>query len=233
MSTTSDTLREDHILADGTRVTLRFIQPDDAAELRRAFGRLSSRSRYQRFFALMPDLTDDMIRYLTRVDGDKHLAIVATTDSLDLKSEIGLGVARYVRLDGEPEVAEAAVTVTDDAQGKGIGRLLVRALARAARARGVHSFRGTVLSENVGMRHLLTEVGAKLYPVTMGGDPPYPPAQPGDGQTLVFDVALDWPPEKDAEHPLRRLLRAAAESLGLMPHGEVKPSPSESPAGEG
>jgi GNAT superfamily N-acetyltransferase len=207
VTTTADSFREEHCLADGTRVTLRFIRPEDAGELRRAFDRLSARSRYQRFFAPIPALSEDMIRYLTECDGDRHLAIVATTDSHDLKSEIGLGVARYVRLEGTPEVAEAAVTVADDAQNKGIGRLLVRALARVARERGVHSFRGTVLAENARMRHMLAEVGAKLHPE--------------DGQTLVFDVPLEWPPEREAEHPLRRLLRAAAESLGLLPPAEV------------
>lgn len=216
VTTTSESFREEHVLADGTRVTLRFIRPEDADELRRAFSKLSVRSRYQRFFAVIPALSEEMIRYLTQVDGDHHVAIVATTDSHDLKSEIGLGVARYVRLEGEPEVAEAAVTVVDDAQNKGLGHLLVRALARVARERGVHSFRGTVLAENLRMRHMLAEVGAKLHP--------------DDGSTLIFDVPLEWPPEKEAEHPLRRLLRAAAESLGLVPHAE--PAASEVVSGE-
>lgn len=207
MTTTADSFREEHVLADGTRVTLRFIRPEDAAELRRAFERLSTRSRYQRFFAVIPSLSEDMIRYLTDVDGDKHVAIVATTDSHDLKDEIGLGVARYVRLEGTPEVAEAAVTVADEAQNRGIGHLLVRALARVARERGVHHFRGTVLAENMRMRHMLAEVGAKLHPE--------------DGQTLMFDVPLDWPPERETEHPLRRLLRVAAESLGLVRAAEA------------
>ncbi|APR79547.1 GCN5-related N-acetyltransferase [Minicystis rosea] len=212
--TTPATFREDHVLADGTRVTLRFIRPEDAPELRRAFGRLSMRSRYQRFFAVLPELNEDMVRYLTEVDGDRHVAIVATTDSCDLKSEIGLGVARYVCLEGSPGVAEAAVTVVDEAQGKGIGRLLLRALARVARERAVHSFRGTVLADNTRMRHLLTDVGATLLPE--------------DGQTLMFDVPLRWPPEspeQEAEHPLRRLLRAAAESLGLRSPSDAAPAP--------
>lgn len=212
--TTLASFREDHVLADGTRVTLRFIRPEDAPELRRAFGRLSMRSRYQRFFAVMPELNEEMVRYLTEVDGDRHVAIVATTDSCDLKSEIGLGVARYVRLDGTDGVAEAAVTVVDDAQGKGIGRLLLSALARIARERAVHSFRGTVLVDNVRMRNLLIDVGATLLPE--------------DGQTLRFDVPLRGPPENpdhDSEHPLRRLLHAAAESLGLRPPSDAPPEP--------
>ena len=196
--------REEHVLADGTRVTLRFIRPDDAAELRRCFGRLSPRSRYQRFLGSVGELSDDTVAYLTRVDGREHVAIVATTDSLDLKSEVGLGVARFVRLEGEHGIAEAAVTVVDDAQGKGIGRLLLTALAEQALARGVRAFRGEVLADNDRMRHLLAEVGAATHAA--------------DGQTLVFDVPLHGPAEalaKEPSHPLRRLLRAAARELGM------------------
>lgn len=209
MSTeTSETeFREQHVLPDGTRITLRFIRPDDADELRRCFARLSPRSRYQRFLGGVATLTDDMVHYLTSVDGKDHVAIVATTDSHDLKSEIGLGVARFVRSTDDPTVAEAAVTVIDDAQGKGVGRLLLRALAHLALERGVRVFRGEVLAENTRMRHLLGEVGARV--------------REAEGQTFVFDVPLQGPAElveKEPEHPLRRLLRAAAESLGMIPH---------------
>ena len=36
--------RQEHVLADGTRVTLRFIRPDDADELKRAFSKLSPKN---------------------------------------------------------------------------------------------------------------------------------------------------------------------------------------------
>jgi GNAT superfamily N-acetyltransferase len=208
VSAPSSSFHEDHVLRDGRRVTLRFLQPDDAEELRRAFARLSPRSRFQRFLGGMPELTDPMVAYLTQVDGEDHVAVVAGTDSHDLKSEVGLGVARFVRLADDPTVAEAAITVVDDAQGQGVGRLLLTALARLAVARGVRVFRGEVLAENTRMRHLLEEVGATLRGAA-------------DGQTLVFDVPIQEPldaldPEKDPPHPLRRLLRAAAESLGMV-----------------
>jgi GNAT superfamily N-acetyltransferase len=196
--------REEHVLSDGTRVTLRFIEATDAPELRRCFARLSPRSRYQRFLGGLSELTDEMVDYLPRVDNLHHVAIVATTDSNDLKSEVGLGVGRFVRLTERPEVAEAAITVLDEAQGKGLGRLLMTALARVAAQRGVRMFRGEVLADNNRMRHLLSEVGATSGAV--------------DSDTLTFDVALPDAAETIAHersHPLRRWLRAAAEELRL------------------
>ena len=201
--------REEHVLADGTKVTLRLIRPEDGEALRKGFSRLSPTSRYRRFLSGISELSDDMVRYFTQVDGVNHLAMVATTDSLDLKTEIGLGVARMIRLEGEPTVAEAAVTVSDDAQRRGIGRLLVRAVAEAALERGVQTIRAEVLATNAPMRRLLDEVGAVV--------------RSDDGTTLVFDVPLEWhrralrEGSTDAEdNPLRRLLRAVAEQLAQL-----------------
>ena len=202
--------REEHVLLDGTKVTLRLIRPDDGEPLRQGFSRLSPTSRYRRFLTGMSELSDEMVRYLTEVDGVDHVAIVATTDSLDLKTEIGLGVARVIRLEGEPTVAEAAVTVSDEAQRKGIGRLLVRTVAEAALERGVRTIRAEILATNAPMRRLLDEVGAVV--------------RSGDGTTLVFDIPLEWHRKAlnegaggdDDDHPLLRLFRAAAQSLAQI-----------------
>src|SRR5262245_25863598 len=94
--------REEHCLADGTKVALRSICPADGRMLQEGFAKLSPISRYRRFFSGMTELSDAKVRYLTEVDGKTHVAIVATTDSLDLKTEVGLGVARFIRLADEP-----------------------------------------------------------------------------------------------------------------------------------
>ncbi len=201
--------REEHVLEGGTKVTLRSIRPDDGEPLREGFSRLSPTSRYRRFLSGMTELSDDMVRYLTDVDGVNHVAIVATTDSLDLKTEIGLGVARVIRLEGDPTVAEAAVTVSDDAQHKGIGRLLVRTVAEAAYERGVRTIRAEVLATNAPIRRLLDEAGAVV--------------RSDDGTTLVFDVPLEWHrralnegASDDDDHPLLRLFRAVARALAQL-----------------
>ena len=200
------TFHEAHTLADGTHVTLRFIRPDDADELRRQFARLSPESRYRRFLSGATELTDDKVRYLTETDGVNHVAIVATTESLDLRSEIGLGVARFIKLADEPHVAEAAVTVVDEMQGKGIGRLLLVLLGKIARDRGVHTIRAEVLASNEPMREILREVGAVV--------------RADDGLTMAFDIPVAAAGDA-AEHasPLRRLFRAIAGALTSLGAG--------------
>ena len=141
----------EHRLADGTLVQVRAIRASDADELRRGYERLSPRSRYLRFLSPAPQLTDEVVRYLTEVDGVDHFALVALRVSHDLKTEDGLGVARFFRLPETPEVAEVAVTVVDEMQGKGLGRLLTRLVADAARERGIRAFRAEVAVENDAM----------------------------------------------------------------------------------
>lgn len=190
--------REEHELPDGGRITLRAIEPSDAPALAAAFARLSPATRHQRFVASPRELDEERLRYLTHVDQKDHVAIVATAESPDLKDERGLGVARFVRLAEDPSCAEAAVVVVDEAQRRGIGRVLLTALADAARERGVRTFRAQTLASNEPMRRILGEVGATI--------------RERDADTLEYDVPLD--PEPGAhESPMARLLRATAESI--------------------
>jgi GNAT superfamily N-acetyltransferase len=198
---TGPDFHEAQLLSDGTAVALRHIRPDDAAELARGFARLSATSRYHRFFGGVTSLSDETLRYLTNVDGHDHVAIIAAMPDPDGGPERGLGVARFIRLPGQPTVAEAAITVVDDFQGRGLGRLLALTLARAARERGISHFRGEILADNPTVRQLLIELGATLHDA-------------GDGRVL-FDVALDSPATDDAglEAKARQLLRAGREYL--------------------
>ena len=144
---------EDVVLEGRTRVQLRLVRPEDKDLMLEAWERLSPESRYRRFFAAKTALTDDELRYLTEVDNIDHVAIGATT-RLRGKPH-ALGIARFIRLAARPEVADAAVTVVDDAQGKGLGRALLSRLIAAARERGIQVFSCDVLADNDGMRNLI------------------------------------------------------------------------------
>jgi GNAT superfamily N-acetyltransferase len=199
---TGPDFHEDHVLDDGTRVTLRHVRPEDAVELERGFERLSPASRYRRFLGSVSALSPEMLRYLTCVDGQDHVALVAVTRPPGASTDTGLGIARFIRAPADPKVAEAAITVVDDAQGKGLGRILGIELARCALERGVARFRGEILVDNAPVRQLLAEVGATVYPV--------------EGGSLLFDVDLrppDHAPPNRLEVIARRILRAASSHL--------------------
>ena len=53
---TGPDFHEEHVLADGTRVILRHVRPEDAGEVRRGLERLSPQSRYRRFLSAVTAL---------------------------------------------------------------------------------------------------------------------------------------------------------------------------------
>ena len=148
-------------LHDGTPITIRPIMPEDRDELRREFEHTSPQTRYLRFLGIVGELSDEMLTYLCNVDQKNHIALVATITSPDLKSERGMGVARVIRLHGTHDVAEAAITVADDMQRRGVGSLLAYEIGRAARERGIRTIRADVLEGNSAMRAILEGVGAR------------------------------------------------------------------------
>lgn len=171
-------------------MTLRPIDPDDKGALAAAFERLSEESRYRRFFAPVPKLTPAMLTYLTDVDHHDHEAIIAVDPATgDL-----LGVARYVRAGEEPDVAEVAVTVIDDWQGRGLGRVLLERIAARARQEGVRHFSAVAQAENIEVVGLLKDLGETVR------------SREGSEVTLLIDL-----PSRGIGVRLARVLRGAAE----------------------
>jgi RimJ/RimL family protein N-acetyltransferase len=146
-------------LRDGTQIVLRPIRPDDKARLAEGLANLSPTSRMRRFMAPVGELTDEQLAYLTEIDYFDHFAWAAV---LRDHPDAGIGIGRYVRLPEDPGIAEAAVTVADPYQGKGLGTLLVGVLAATARMAGIERFRAYVLEDNAPMIHLLDELGTEL-----------------------------------------------------------------------
>jgi RimJ/RimL family protein N-acetyltransferase len=148
-----------HTLHDGTRILLRPIEAGDKARLAVALGRLSQETIRRRFLAAKPRFSSGELRYLTEVDGRNHLALVAVfADDPDTIA----GVARCVRLPAAPETAEFAIVVGDAMQGRGLGTLLARELAGAARAAGIRRFAATMLGDNDAIRRLMGTISAHL-----------------------------------------------------------------------
>jgi GNAT superfamily N-acetyltransferase len=147
-------------LADGTRVIIRPIRPDDKKKLAAGLEALSPHSRYLRFMRPVAELSDRELAYLTELDYTHHFAWAA--QAADLPGRPGLGVARYVRDPLDPEVAEAAVAVIDDFQGLGLGTILMTLLAETALDNGIRRFRAFVLPENQNVLSSLRKRGAEL-----------------------------------------------------------------------
>jgi protein lysine acetyltransferase len=154
-------------LPDGAPVLIRPIRPDDKGMLSDGLRRLSPQSAQRRFLTPKRSFSRAELRYLTEVDGRDHVALVAEYPADPTRRLIA--VARFVRLETDSDAAEVAVTVADEWQGRGLGSLLGRHLAHAARNRAIRRFTATMASENVPAHRLMAKLTEHLEQHHVGG----------------------------------------------------------------
>lgn len=152
-------MRSEARLPDGTPVLIRPLSAADAGELRRGLDHLSPESAYRRFLGTPPTLNATTLKYLTDVDHVNHEALGAA----DPETGHGIGIARFVRSTEEPAHAEIALAIADDWQHRGLGTLLLDALASRARAVGITHFTGLVLADNLAMLRLFERLGPTTH----------------------------------------------------------------------
>ncbi len=145
-------------LTDGTRVRIRPIAPKDKDRISEGWQHLSMNTRYMRFLHPKSSLSKRELAYLTEIDYQNHFAWGA--ELVDEPGQLGIGIARYIRDGEDPTVAEAAITVVDDYQRMGLGRILLQALTEAAQQNGIERFRAEVSAGNEQVIRSLTRLGA-------------------------------------------------------------------------
>jgi len=163
-------------LPDGTDITVRPIRPEDA-QIEQAFVRgLSPQSKYFRFMQSMQELTPTMLVRFTQIDYDREMALIAVlgNGTADADTEAGpeteteIGVARYT-INPDGRSCEFALVVADEWHRRGIGSRLMTSLMEVARARGLRSMEGEVLSGNAEMLALVARLGFSIH--TSAEDP--------------------------------------------------------------
>ena len=148
-----------HTFADGLQVQVAPVTSAHAPRFEAGYQRLSEQSRRMRFFGQVSNLSSRPLGFLTRPDRQLHNAYAAL--DVGAPQEPGVGVGRCIRLDRDSKIAEVALTILDDYQGRGVGLLLHATLHRAAYAVGLKQFLYDVAAENERfIRHLLA-LGAR------------------------------------------------------------------------
>jgi acyl-CoA synthetase (NDP forming)/GNAT superfamily N-acetyltransferase len=163
----------DVVLRDGGTALIRPITADDAGRLVDFYERVSDESKYYRFFAPYPRLSDRDVRRFTHHDYVDRVGLAAT-----IGGEF-IATVRYDRVDGDgraafstghgdssgdtggkpPSQAEVAFLVRDDQQGRGVASALLEHIAAVARERGIERFTAEVLPANTKMIKVFTDAG--------------------------------------------------------------------------
>lgn len=145
-------------LNDQHFISLGLVGPEDRQRFLNGFERISSRTNINRFHTFKKRFTEEELHYLLVIDNVDHLAIGA----IDCQQpDIGIALARYVRLKQTPDTAEAAIIVIDEYQGKGLGRTLYSELMLLAKRNGIHYLHNLVGKDNKPMLALLNKLGAR------------------------------------------------------------------------
>lgn len=205
---------QDVVLADGSTVHVRPIDPADGPALVAFHERQSRESVYFRYFSPRPRLSEEDVDHLTHVDGvDRMAFVVERGDDL-------LGVARYDRYPGRP-VAEVAFFTDDQMAGRGIASLLLEYLAAYGREVGISRFEAQVLPSNRRMVRVFQAAG-------YGASSAY-----ADG---VIEVSFDIEPNEEAAAAMaERARRAERQSVVrlLEPQSVAVVGAGRDPAGLG
>ena len=151
-------------LADGRELVVRPVLAFDAAAEQDFVRALSAGSRQRRFHVGLRELPPALLRAMTEVDHDAHVAIVAEAIGDDDEATI-VADARYVRgptAELGPGEAEFAIAVADAWQGAGLGRALMQRLARHAARHGITRLVGDVLPGNAAMFAISGALGGRF-----------------------------------------------------------------------
>ncbi|TDU75536.1 bifunctional GNAT family N-acetyltransferase/acetate--CoA ligase family protein [Streptomyces sp. KS 21] len=150
----------DVVLRDGGTARIRPITTEDAGRLVSFYEQVSDESKYYRFFAPYPRLSDRDVHRFTHHDYVDRVGLAATI------GEEFIGTVRYDRIgpDGRPasapaDEAEVAFLVQDAHQGRGVASALLEHIGAVARERGIRRFAAEVLPANSKMIKVFTDVG--------------------------------------------------------------------------
>src|SRR4051794_30298930 len=149
----SEWIRHD-VLADGTRVLVRPLRPQDGALYPDFIAQLTVEDTRLRFFAPIRELSEQRIAELTRLDYTRAMAFIAISEAT---AEM-LGVVR-LHLDPDRQGGEYAVIVRSAMKGHGLGWLLMRRMIDYAGAIGLKRIYGQVLAENTTMLRMCRDLG--------------------------------------------------------------------------
>ncbi len=150
----------DVLLRDGAILRMRALRQSDRDGLIALFNRCSPESRRFRFLRMITSLPDSLIDRLVEVDGLNHVALVLTQGEAEDEKIVAVG--RYFTLEDRPDVAEVSFLVEDAMQRRGIGTVLLDALAEIGRAHGIRRFSADVLADNRLMLSVFRKAGYAL-----------------------------------------------------------------------
>lgn len=144
-------------LADGRRLLLRPLVPEDEPAVKALFQRLTPAEIRLRFFTQKQELTHGVAARMTQLDYDREMGLAVAEPGRPGTAALHGVVHLAAAPDGAR--AEFAIMVAHDMAGLGFGPVLMRRILDHARGRGLKEVFGEVLHENRSMLRLCEAFG--------------------------------------------------------------------------
>jgi RimJ/RimL family protein N-acetyltransferase len=192
----SDILR----LPNGKALTVRFLEPQDAAVLQGYFRSLTTASRFNRFLGAMSELPQTLLEHFIHVGEGERFSVIVTTTSND--TETVVGEARYA-FDAAAGSFEFGLSIADQWQGQGLGSALLANLQCRAAAFGATRLFGDTLRSNEAMIALARKAGFALT------------HNPDDWKLLRFEKQIALAPQEIPCASWRLATRQAAHHAAM------------------
>ena len=174
-------LLEETIVRDGEEITIRPSKPVDERRIQEHYYNLERSDIERRFFQNRASFGRNDVEPVTQVDYIKDLTFVAVVGEFGFGRVVGVG--EYLLL-VDSNMAEVAFSISTGYQGKGIGSLLIRKLARAARDNGISGLLAYTFPDNRGMISLFKSL-------------PYQVKTSFDGESLKLSCRFDEMKDSD------------------------------------
>jgi acetyltransferase len=151
-------------MKDGTPVAIRPIRPEDEPAMVKFHATLSERSVYLRYFHLMnlsQRVSHERLTRICFIDYDREMALVAERRNPHTGESEILGVGRMTKVHGAND-GEVAVIVSDNWQGRGLGKELLGRLCKVGADEKLTHLVADILPDNRDVMRICEKLGFSL-----------------------------------------------------------------------
>ncbi|MFO7713649.1 GNAT family N-acetyltransferase [Desulfosarcina sp.] len=166
---------EETIVRDGEEITIRPSKPVDERRIQEHYYSLDKKDVQLRFFHEKLSFDRSDVETRSQIDYIKDLTLVAVVGEFGFGKVVGVG--EYLLLI-DANIAEVAFSISKEYQGKGLGKLFIRKLARAARENGISGLVAYTSPQNKAMIGLFKTL-------------PYKVKTSFDGESLMLKCRFD------------------------------------------
>ena len=150
---------EETINIEGREVTVRPAKPVDERRIQEHFYNLDKDDVVARFFHEKTSFLKEEVEGVSQIDYVKDLTVVAVVGEFGFGRVVAIG--EYL-IDPATNVAEIAFSVSKDYQKKGMGKILLKKLAAAARENHISGLVAYTSPHNRGMIKLFNQLPYKV-----------------------------------------------------------------------